>query len=152
MASAERPGTAYWVIVVLLVVLGYLTGFTIGGLFWFLALAMILLAPFRSRPRFFATGLALFVGFLVGFVLTAPAGCTQTAELSSPGSDPVMSSVECRSLVGIEYSGPDPFQPSLVLPLGIAVIAAAVAAGTTWYVTGRRVTSEESEVEEPEVS
>lgn len=51
-------GVAYWVIVVSLLVLGFLSMFTIGFALLLVATAMIVLSPFRSRPRVWWSGMA----------------------------------------------------------------------------------------------
>lgn len=75
---ADRPpkeaSFKYWLVVGVLVAFGVLTIFSIGLYFWFLAVALAMLSPFRSRPQIFLPGLALFLGFLVAYVLVAPWG------------------------------------------------------------------------------
>ncbi len=139
----ERTATgagslSYWLIVVLLLVLGFLSAFSIGPIFWFIAATMIVLSPFRSRPHVFRSALALFGGFLVGYLLVVPFGCTQSASFDPGTGIGVTTPVICRSLTGIEYSGPDPYDPSSIPALIVGGVTAIVAAGTTWYSTGRR--------------
>ena len=61
-----------------LVLLGFLTIFSFVLYFWFLAATLIVLSPFRSRPRVFLPGLALALGFVFGYFLVAPWGCSQS--------------------------------------------------------------------------
>jgi hypothetical protein len=128
---------SYWMIVVALLVLGYLTGFSIGPVFWFIAAAMIVLSPFRSRPTLFRTGAALFAGFLLGYVLTAPFSCTQTTSFDVTTEQTTASPVVCRSPIGIEYSGSEPFEPSRTPALIVGGITAVAAAALSWSMMGR---------------
>lgn len=108
MASSDRTDVGYWVTIVVLLILGYLTGFTIGPIFWFVAAVMIVLAPFKWRPRIYRTGVALFTGFIIGYLLVAPFGCSQTASGDVATGEQTLSPVVCSSIIGIDYTGPEP--------------------------------------------
>jgi hypothetical protein len=130
--SASRAGPRYWLIVLILVGLGFLTIFSIGMYFWFIAIAMTVLSPYRSRPRIFRTGIALFLGFLLGYVLTAPWGCSQSFTSDPTTGEETMSPIVCTSPVGIEYSGSEPFDPSRTPALVAGAATAVIASAVTW--------------------
>jgi hypothetical protein len=145
MAPSRRTSVGYWIIVVALLILGYFTGFTIGPVFWFIAGVMIVLAPFRSRPRIYRTGIALFMGFVIGYVLVAPWACTQSAESDVVTGEQTVSPVVCSSIIGIDYSGPEPFDPSLVPALVSGGVLAAIAGSAAWIAVGRSLRRQEDE-------
>ena len=128
-------GFRYWLRVVLLVGIGFVTIFSVGWYFWFIAVALVVLSPFRSRPRIFRSGMALFAGFLIGYVLVAPWGCSQTMSFDPTTGRGPPSPVICTSPVGIEYSGPAPFNPSQTPALIVGGVTAIVASMTAWIVT-----------------
>lgn len=140
MDASPTEGTSfrYWLVVLVLVALGFLTIFSFGMYFWFMAIALTLLSPFRSRPQVFLPGLALFIGFLVGFVLVAPWGCSQSFTSNPTTGKETLSPVVCTSPIGIEYSGPEPFDPSRTPALIAGGATAVVAAGVTWIVAKSR--------------
>ncbi len=142
MASSERTSVGYWVTIVVLLILGYFTGFTIGPVFWFVAAVMILLAPLRPRTRIYRSGVALFMGFAIGYVLVAPFGCSQSSESNVATGEQTHSPVTCSSISGIDYSGPEPFEPSVMPALVVGGGLAVVAAGATWIATGRALDRE----------
>jgi hypothetical protein len=107
--------------------------------FWFMAVALILLSPFRSRPQVFLPGVALFLGFLVAYVLVAPWGCSQSFTSNPTTGEETLSPEVCVSPLGIEYSGPEPFEPSRTQALIAGGATAVVAAGVTWVVVGSRL-------------
>lgn len=135
---AEETGFRYLLVVLVLIALGFLTIFSMGMYFWFMAVALILLSPFRSRPRIFIPGLALFLGFLVAYVLIAPWGCSQTFTSNPTTGAETVSPVVCTSPIGIEYSGPEPFEPSRNPALIAGVVTAVTAAAVTWAVARSR--------------
>lgn len=132
MSETSKSRSGYWVLVLALIGLGFVFIFSIGGLLWFIALVLIVLSPFRSKPRVFRTGLALFLGFGVGFILVSPLTCTQSFESSVPNGATRTSDVVCTSLIGITYSGPDPFTPPLSPALAAGALVAAIATPITW--------------------
>lgn len=113
----------------------------IGIYLWATALALILLAPFRSRPGVFLPGLALYLGLLAGYVLVAPWGCSVSFSSDPATGEEETSQVVCTSPVGIEYAGEEPFEPSrmpaLITGVATGVIAAAVTALAVRSMTGR---------------
>lgn len=125
----------YWVVVVVLVALGFLTIFSFGLYFWFIAVALVLLSPFRSRPQVFLPGIALFLGSLVGYVLVAPWGCSQSFSSNPRTGQETLSPVVCTSPIGMEYSGLEPFEPSRTPALIAGAAVAVMAAGVTWVDT-----------------
>ncbi len=128
-----KAAQSYWGLVLLLVVFGFITGFSIGIPFLLLGVALAGLSLLRSRPRFFWSGLALVVGFLVGYVLVAPFSCTVTAEFDLTTSLETVSPEMCRSLVGIEYAG-SPQTAGLTTGGVLAVVGAAAG----WIAGGRQ--------------
>lgn len=140
MDAAPAVGTTfrYWLAVLVLVALGFLTIFSFGMYFWFMAIALAVLSPFRSRPQVFLPGLALFLGFLVGYVLVAPWGCSQSFAANPLTGEETLSPVVCTSPIGIEYTGPEPFDPSRTPALIAGGATAVVAAGVTWIVARSR--------------
>jgi hypothetical protein len=136
--SSGGIGLRYWLIVLILGVLGLLSIFSIGIYFWLLAIALIVLSPFGSRPQIFRPGIALFVGFLIGYVLIAPWGCSQSFTSNPTTGDETLTPVVCTSPIGVEYSGAEPFDPSRTPALVIGGISAVVASVATWLLTTSR--------------
>ncbi|HUG32414.1 MAG TPA: hypothetical protein VMM14_05930 [Acidimicrobiia bacterium] len=136
-APREKTSLRYWLIVLVLVALGFLTIFSVGLYFWFIAIALVLLGPFRSRPRIFLPGIALFLGFLIGYVLVAPWGCQQSFTSDLTTGEETVSPVVCTSPIGIEYSGPEPYEPTRTPALVAGGSSAVIAATLTWIVTAR---------------
>jgi len=137
-APAKSTSFRYWLVVLVLIALGFLTIFSFGTYFWFMAVALTLLSPFLSRPRIFLPGLALFLGFLVAYVLIAPWGCTQSFTDNVTTGEETVSPVVCTSPIGIEYSGPEPIEPSRDPALIAGVATALTAAAVTWAVVRSR--------------
>lgn len=137
-APAGEMSFRYWLAVLVLVALGFLTIFSFGMYLWFMAIALAVLSPFRSRPQVFLPGLALFLGFLVAYVLVAPWGCSQSFTSNPTTGEETLSPVVCTSPIGIEYTGPEPFDPSRTPALIAGGATAVVAAGVTWIVARSR--------------
>jgi uncharacterized membrane protein YccC len=137
-SSPKRTSLRYWLMVLAFAALGLLTIFSLGLYFWFIALALVLLSPFRSRPRIFRSGIALSLGFLIGYVLVAPWGCVQSFTSDPTTGEETMSPVVCTSPIGIEYSGPEPYDPSRTPALLAGGASAVIAAAVTWMVTPSR--------------
>lgn len=129
--------TTYWTLIVVLVGLGMISIFSIGALFLALALGLVVLSPFRSRPLVFWPGLALVAGFLAGYTLVAPWSCSQTFWLAPDGSE-VRSPVVCQSPLGIEYAGPEPFEPSRAPGLVAGASVAVASSLATWLLVSYR--------------
>jgi hypothetical protein len=137
-ASVRGTSFRYWLAVLVLIALGFLTIFSFGLYFWYMAIALAVLSPFRSRPQVFLPGLALFLGFLVAYVLVAPWGCSQSFTSNPTTGEETLSPVVCTSPIGIEYTGPEPFDPSRTPALIAGGVTAVVAAGVTWILAKSR--------------
>lgn len=74
----------YWVAALAVIVLGFLTGFSIGVLLLPIGLAMAVLGPFRHRPLIFWPPMAALLAFLVGFVAVAPLICAADGVVAAP--------------------------------------------------------------------
>lgn len=141
-------GIAYWVIAASLLVLGFVSMFSFGLALWLVALAMIVLSPIRSRPRVWFSGMALVVGFLIGYVAVTPWGCSQTATANPGTGVSEQGPTVCRSLIGIEYVGLGNFEPSRA-PGAIAGASFGVlSAWIAWTRVGTRKHEAGSEVGE----
>lgn len=137
-ATTKESGLKYWLAVGFLVVFGFLFIFSIGLYFWFLAAALVVLSPFRFRPKVFLPGLALFLGLLFGYVLVAPWSCSQSFMENPDSGVEVTSDVVCTSPTGIEYSGREPFEPSRTPALITGIVTGVIAATTTWLLLRSR--------------
>ncbi|MGH8923993.1 MAG: hypothetical protein ACRDWA_05030 [Acidimicrobiia bacterium] len=142
-------GVAYWVIVVSLLVLGFLSMFTIGLGFLLVAAAMIVLSPFRSKPRVWWSGMALVVGSLIGYAAVGPWGCSQVATFDVVTGVAEEAPTVCRSLIGIEYTGPDGFQPSRTPGVIAGVVLGGLAAWAVWIRIGAQQRRAESDFMPP---
>ncbi|MDP8959615.1 MAG: hypothetical protein M3N51_10585 [Actinomycetota bacterium] len=126
--TRSRP-LRYWLLVAFLLGFGVLTGFSVGPPFLLFGLALVLLAPFRSRPGIFWPAVAAVASFIVGFMLVAPLVCTSTATeavvTESEGqSSSQPATTTCNSLIGITYRGPGTYHPSLLPALVVGSLAA----------------------------
>ena len=127
----------YWVLVALLSAFGVLGILSIGAPFLLLGLTLAVLYPYRNQPRVFWAWLLGVVGFIGGYLLIAPLGCTTTA-MSRAGTGPPSQSertaegrVVCSSVLGLPYSGQAPYEPP-VWPAYLAAFGVAFAiAGAT---------------------
>ena len=127
MHEASRTSkNSYWGLVLFLVGVGFISILSIGYFFLLMAITLIVLSPFRSRPWVFWPGVVLVLGFVVGYVLVAPLGCTSTN-----GSPWV-----CRSAVGVEYKG-SPQTPGLIGGGVVALAGATIA----WVIARRQLHS-----------
>jgi hypothetical protein len=140
-------GVAYWVIVVSLLVLGFMSMFTIGFALLLVAAAMIVLSPFRSRPRVWWSGLALVVGFVIGYAAVAPWGCSETATFDVATGVAEEGPTVCRSLTGIEYTGSEGFEPSGVPGMITGVVLGVLAVSAAWIRVGARQRNAEANVD-----
>lgn len=120
--ASSLSGNSYWGLVLLLAGVGFISILSIGSFFLLIAITLLVLSPFRSRPWIFWPGVALVLGFIVGYVMVAPLTCSST-----DGSPWV-----CRSAVGVEYTG----SPEVGLVGGgvFGLIGAAIA----WLITRRQ--------------
>lgn len=134
-ACSRSSNFSYWLGVLVLIAAGFLTIFSIGMYLWFIAIAFLVASFFRSRPAMFRFVMALFVGFLLGYVLFAPWGCSPSFTSNPTTGEETLSPVVCTSPVGIEYSGPQPFVPSRGPAMVAGGVSATIGALATWLVT-----------------
>ena len=127
-ARGVLPGAALWAIVAVALAAGVATLPSVGSLLILFAVLLALLAPAREEPRSFwplATGLVVFV---VGYLLVAPARCTEGA-VSTVGGEQRAARF-CESLAGIPYEREgteDPSQlPAFAAALGGGLLVAGV--------------------------
>jgi hypothetical protein len=129
---------SYWLASLVLMVFGFVTGFSIGAPFLLVGLAMLVLGPFRGRPRLFWPALLGVIAFVVGVVLVIPLSCEATSAL---GDD---SYTVCRSIAGPTWAGPGLYNPrpeafSLAVLAGLAAGGVAAIVTFTWLALRRRV-------------
>lgn len=122
---------SYWVAAVVLVVFGFITGFSIGPPFLLLGMAMLVLGPLRRWPRLFWPLLVGFFAFMVGAIAVIPMTCTATEAIGGA------SYTVCTSLVGPTWSGAGVYNPppealTLALTVGIATGVATAIATFAW--------------------
>jgi hypothetical protein len=118
-------------IALVLVVFGFLTGFSIGAPFFILGIGLLILHPFRSRRRMYWSLLVGLVAFLAGTALVMPMRCTASGVVG--GS----SETVCTSLIGMTWSASGVYNPppeARNLAIGVGLVGGAVAAITTWTV------------------
>lgn len=125
----------YWLAALLLTAFGFITGFSIGPPFLLVGLAMLVLGPFRGRPRLFWPPLVGVVAFVVGVALVIPLSCVATSESGG------VSSTVCTSILGPTWSGTGLYNPppeafALAFRVGIAA-AVGAACGTLAWLTFR---------------
>jgi len=117
------PSRRHQILVWVLVVFGFITGFSIGIPFLLLGLLLAALSPFRANLKVFWPTILAYVAFIGALILASPVRCSQTvSDLNSIGR------TTCTSLVGIDYSGAGNYNPSHLPALITAVIAGAVVA------------------------
>lgn len=119
---------AYWLSTLAVIVLGFLTGFSIGPFLLLIGFAMLLLGPFRRRPLIYWPPMAAALAFIVGYLAVAPFYCYAHSEAGAG------SITRCSSLVGVQYTGVGVYNPSL-LPgvyagLALAAVTALLVGGT----------------------
>ncbi len=122
---------AYWAIAVGLILVGMLAIFSIGAPLLLLGVMLAVLSPWRTRRGVLATGMAVILGLVMGYVLVAPLSCTGTeSAVSVLGEAQAEGTTTCSNLLGISYEGTGTYDPSL-LPALLAGIALAAVAGVT---------------------
>lgn len=136
MGKGRVAGILYWYLVVFLVAFGLLAIASIGLPFLILGVALGLLGPIRNRPRSFWPVLCGIAGFVLGFVLIAPGTCrARLPARIPPQADPSEQVVRCTSLLGIQYSGEEPYRapiwPAAVTGLGAGAAAATLSRRAT---------------------
>jgi hypothetical protein len=120
--------SAYWTLVTILIVFGFLGVFSIGAPFLLLGLLLAVLGPVRHYRRVLWPAVAGLVGATVAYALVAPLSCTATSTTNGE------SSTVCSSILGGTYAGTGIYNPSLEPALRVAAVAAVVAAMLTWIV------------------
>jgi hypothetical protein len=134
---------AYWITSLALVVFGFLTGFSIGQPFLLVGLALIVLGPFRRRPRIFWPALLAVIAFDVGYWAVVPFSCTASAGVGASATSATSATTAttattvCSSLIGLRYSGESVYDPSRLPALAVGlllagVVGSAVFALLTW--------------------
>ena len=128
----------YWTLSGVLVVFGFLTGFSIGMPFLLIGVTLLALGPARHNKVVFWPVLIAVIGFIVGFILVTPLSCTTSSSVrvvnGNQSSQP--STTQCTNILGIDYSGTGLYnpsqQPALLAGFGLGAIA-----GGTLFVTLR---------------
>jgi hypothetical protein len=128
---------SYWLAALVLIGFGFVAGFSIGAPFLLVGLALLVLGPFRGRPRLFWPGLLAVIGFVLGVAFVIPLSCEATSAL---GQD---SYTVCRSIGGQTWAGfglynapPEAFSLAVLAGLAAASVAAVVTLG--WVVLKQR--------------
>ena len=127
----------YWIAALLLTVFGFVGGFSIGGPFLIVGLAMLILGPVRRWPRVFWPALVGLIAFVVTSVLVAPISCTATSETGG------VSHTSCWSILGPTWSGSGDYNPppeafALAFRDGLAAAVVLAAASFVWLTVLRR--------------
>ena len=124
----------YWITAALLVVFGFLTGFSIGAPFLLEGLVMVLVGPVRRRARIFWPAMVVVPAFTLGYVLVAPLTCTSGAGASTGAAAGAgdLSTTTCTSLLGGPYAGTGIYNPPLEPALRVGLAAAGGAAAVTF--------------------
>ncbi|MDP8956077.1 MAG: hypothetical protein M3N24_03845 [Actinomycetota bacterium] len=128
-------GSLYWLLVALLFAVGFVGMLSIGAPFLLLGATLALLNPYRNQPRVFWPWLVGVVGFIGGYIVIAPLGCTASAVSATRMGEPARIAVErsevvCSSVFGLPYSGTVPYEPPM-WPAFLAGLTLAVALGWT---------------------
>ena len=128
----------YWFFSLAVLLLGFLTGFSIGVFILPIGVALVILGPARHRPRVYWPILMAVVGFVVGYMLFVPLTCTATTAI--PGGD---GTTVCQSILGPGYRSVGVSEPPTDLARLAGTIAAVVGAvvtlgGLIFFERGRR--------------
>jgi hypothetical protein len=116
----------YWVATAGLIAFGLVGMLSIGRPFLLVGLAMLALGRLRSRPAAFWPPLVAVIAYNVGYWATAPLYCTATQSIDGAAQVGASTTV-CSSLLGVSYSGPGIYNPSLDPANGVGIVLAAVA-------------------------
>jgi hypothetical protein len=111
-------------------------GFILLGFIAFGSVAAAILVA-RRPPRVFWPCLGGGLGFLLGFILATPLGCTTS--MSVPGGS---SRTECASILPFHYEGPTPYSPSYWPPLIVGMALALIVASLITLIPQVRVSRE----------
>ena len=137
----------YWVFTFVLIAVGIVGIASIGMPLLLLGITLAILFPARDRPAFYWTGVLGVAAFIGGFTLLAPLGCTSSAvpitvSVANPRSEGTtvrespapQGTTECANALGIDYSGPVGYNPSLA-PALLGGVALGVAVGVATHIT-----------------
>lgn len=127
MSGGARAGRlGYWVLVAVLLVVGVVGIFSIGLPFLLTGLVLAALAPMRRDPAAFWPPLAGTLAFILGYILTAPLGCTTSESgpsarelvlrkaAGTPSAEVAIDETVCTNLLGLDYSGSGSYDPPLL--------------------------------------
>ena len=127
---------AYWILTLCLVTFGFLGALSIGRPFLVVGIALLILAPFRKRPRLFWPPLAAVVAYNAAWWTVVPMQCTTTQAIGEVGR------TVCTSILGSTQEGPGVFNPSFEPANQAAFVAACIAGlaalAATWWRRTRR--------------
>jgi hypothetical protein len=129
---------AYWAMVVALILFGSLAIFSIGAPFVLLGIMLAVLFPWRTRRGVLATGMAVILGLVVGYVLVAPLSCISGTTVAVRALELPARTTTCSNLLGISYEGSGIYNPSLLPALLAGIALAAIAGATTTWLYHRR--------------
>lgn len=114
---------SYWILALLVLLFGLLTGFSIGVFVLPIGAALLLLGPLRRRAKVYWPLLLAVVGFVVGYLLLTPLTCVATMP-ATPGAE---TDTVCTSILGPEYRTTGAAVPP---NNGALLVGVAAAAGT----------------------
>jgi hypothetical protein len=127
----------YWIVAAVLVVFGFITGFTIGQPFLVVGLVMLGLGPVRNRPLVFWPPLLGVIAYNVVYMAIAPFSCTSGFLLDSNGVGTATATV-CTSLIGLRYGGEGVVNPSLLPAVVVGLVAGVLVGLLTFAVLRSR--------------
>jgi hypothetical protein len=144
MERNSRAGAiAYWALVVFLIGFGCLGLLSIGFPFLLLGIGLAIVARRRHETGVVVATVASVIGFTLGYILVAPLGCNS----GSSSAHPVAHTV-CTNILGIDYSGVNPYTPPL-LPGLLADLATAVVFALVAHAIARRIAHDRRNVPAP---
>ncbi|HEU5205748.1 MAG TPA: hypothetical protein VFU17_15760 [Candidatus Limnocylindrales bacterium] len=126
----------YWIVTLTVLIIGFLTGFSVGIFILPIGVALLLLGPVRYRPRLFWPILTGVVGFEFGYLLFVPLTCTATATI--PGGE---AETICTSILGPSYRAQGIAAPPTDVALlvgGLVGASAGVATLAVLTISGKR--------------
>lgn len=123
----------YWIVSAFVVLVGFITGFSIGAFILPIGVALLVLGPVRHRHLLYWPVLMAVVGYELAFLLYAPLTCTSIATV--PGG---VAETVCTTILGPEYRGTGSYNPSLEPARFVGLIAGLGAAVLTFAIVRRR--------------
>ncbi len=126
----------YWIVAIALTAFGFLALLSMGAPFLLLGLTLMVMYPFRRRPRLFWPVVVGAITLSAVFFLAEPFGCEREGISTSEGVEEQRGT--CSSIIGIDYEGVGDWDPSPVPAALAGVVAGGVAAAITWVVVARR--------------